>query len=201
MRIVTTAFMNKKGELPTDPIEKALLDFHALFEAYVVNGVDPAQVVNVNLPSGHYLHNPAKRTVKSAARWASQQIENAKSSGADWVDGMHNPSRDPIKAAIDSEKKYENNTMESIKNHKYVKGLQGKSLADITSVVDKLGAGVFTAGIEAREDKIKAKVQSLQPKVQAVSDAIQGMPDATDADRAARHAAARKLMIELGKKG
>lgn len=192
--------MNKKGALPTDPIEKALLDFEALYEAYVVKGVDPATIVNIPLPSGNYLHNPAKRTVKSASRWASQQIKNAVAGAADWQDGIHNPSRDPIKAAIDAEKKWENNTTQAIKDKKFVKGLQGKSLSDITTVVDKLGSGVFSAGIEARESKITEKVNNLQPKVQAVSDAIQAMPDDTPDNRKNRLLAARELMLKVGQK-
>jgi hypothetical protein len=192
--------MPKEKSLPTDPIEKALLDFEALYTAYVEKGVDSSTIVNVPLPSGNFLHNPAKRTVKSASRWASQQINNAKSGAGDWLDGIHNPSRDPIKAAIDSEKKWENNTMQAIKDKKFVKGLQGKSLQDITSVVDKLGPSVFSAGIEAREQKITNTVNSLQPKVQAVSDAIQGMPDDTPEARKNRLLAARELMLKLGTK-
>lgn len=194
------AFMPKDKALPIDPVEKALLDFEALYTAYVEKGVDPSTIVNVPLPSGNFLHNPGKRIVKSASRWASQQINNAKSGADDWLDGIHNPSRDPIKAAIDSEKKWENNTMDAIKNKKFVKGLQGKSLQDITSVVDKLGSSVFSAGIEAREQKITNTVNSLQPKVQAVSDAIQAMPDDTPEARKNRLLAARELMLKLGSK-
>jgi hypothetical protein len=88
----------------------------------------------------------------------------------------------------------------AIKDGKWEKNLKKVSHADIVSVVEKLGSGVYASGVSAREDKIKKRVAELQPLVQAVSDTIQAMPDKTDADREKRLIQARKLMLEVGKK-
>ena len=60
------------------------------------------------LPSGNYLHNPAQKTIKSGASMASDLIKHAGERGAEWQEGMRNPSRDPVKAALDNVEKYKN---------------------------------------------------------------------------------------------
>ena len=79
-----------------------------------------------------------EKRVKSADRWASQQINNAKAGSADWLDGIKNPSRDPIAAAIAAEGKYEEAMKKVLAEKRHVKGLQGKTLSDITGPAERL---------------------------------------------------------------
>jgi len=144
--------------------------------------------------------NPVTKKVKDAARWASQQIANAKDAADDWLTGVKNPSRNPIEAALAANDKRIDRLKASIDSKKWEKNLGKATLADITTVCDKLGSGVFSAGVEARTAKINKRVGELQPLAQSVSDTIQAMPDKTDADREKRLTSARKLMIEIGKK-
>jgi len=144
--------------------------------------------------------NPVTKKVKDAARWASQQIDNAKKAADDWLTGVKNPSRNPIEAALAANDKRIDRLNESIKNKKWEKNLGKASLSDITTVCDKLGSSVYSDGVDARTAKINKRVGELQPLAQSVSDTIQAMPDKTDADREKRLTSARKLMIEVGKK-
>jgi len=142
--------------------------------------------------------NPVTKKVKDATRWAEQQIKNAKDAADDWLSGVKNPSRNPIEAALAANDKRIDRLNESIKNKKWEKNLGRATLADITTVCDKLGSSVFSAGVEARTMKINKRVGELQPLAQDVSNTIQAMPDKTDADREKRLTAARKLMIAVG---
>jgi MoxR-like ATPase len=185
----------------TDPSwNSILLDFNTLVKLYTEKGVSPDKVVNVRLPSGRVLHNPAKKKVKSPERWASQQISNATAAASDWLDGVKNPSRDPVSAAIDAKDKFVDRLEAAIKAGKWEKRLKKVTHSDIVSIAEKVGEDGFKKGIEAREDKIKKVVGELQPLLQAVSDTIQALPDKTDADREKRLLTARKLMIEVGTK-
>jgi len=181
-----------------DPRMKELLDndpvafFHALADLRA-SGQDPKEL-------GIIPSNPVTKKVKDASRWADQQIKNAKDAADDWLDGVKNPSRDPIKAALDANDKRIDRLNESIKNKKWEKNLGKATHSDIVDTVTKLGSSVYSNGVVARDIKIRKRVAELQPLVQSVSDTIQTMSDKTDADREKRLTAARKLMIEVGKK-
>lgn len=176
--------------------EEFLKDFDYAIEANR-QGKD---LTGATLPSGRLLHNPAKRTVKSSTRWASQMVDNAKAASTDWLDGVRNPSRDPVEAAKDAIPKWEDRVQDAIKKGKMKKGLDKTSKAEIVSIAEKVGTGTFETGIEARRGKVERVVGELQPLVQALSDSIQAMADKTDADREKRLLAARKGMLAIGEK-
>jgi hypothetical protein len=181
-----------------DPKLQELLDkdpvafFHALAEMYQ-SGQDPKAM-------GIIPSNPVTKKVKSPDRWAKQQVENAVAASKDWLDGVKNPSRNPIEAALDKKDKWVDRLTTAIKDDKWAKNLKKVSPSDIVAVAEKLGTRVYEDGVQARTDKINKRVAELQPLVQAVSDTIQAMPDKTDADREKRLISARKLMLEVGKK-
>jgi len=181
-----------------DPKLQDLLDkdplafFNALAEMYQ-QGQDPKAL-------GIIPANPVTKRVKSADRWSGQQIENAKAAADDWLDGVKNPSRNPIEAALAAKDKFVDRLTQALKDGKWEKGLAKSSAAEIIDVATKVGSGHYATGVSAREAKIKRVVAELQPLTQAVSDTIQNMPDKSDADREKRLLSARKLMLELGKK-
>lgn len=176
--------------------EDLFKDFDALVEVQK-RGENP---VNVTLPSGRRLHNPAKRTVKSASRWASQQVDNAVAASADWLDGVKNPSRPPLEAAKDAIPKWEDAMDRAIKEKRMEKGLAKSSQSEIVAIAEAVGEGGYRTGVEARRGKVSRVVGELQPLMQALSDSIQAMSDKTDSDREKRLISARKLMIEVGRK-
>jgi len=153
---------------------------------------------NQTMPSGRFLHNPAQKTIKSADKWATEQIDGAKNNAEKWKTNIATPSRDPIKSAIDAEDKWKNNLTKAMNSGKWERNLGKKTLADITATVNALGSTVFSQGVAARETKIRSKVGELQPKIQAVSNAIQALPNATEGDRDNRVLQNVKLMRKIG---
>jgi len=174
--------------LNTDPIAffSALADMYRQGQDPKAMGVIPA--------------NPVTKKVKSADRWAKQQVDNAVAAADDWLDGVKNPSRDPIEAAKAAKDKWEDRLTQAIKDDKWAKGLAKSSASEIIAIAEKVGSGHYSTGVSARETKVKRVVGELQPLVQAVSDTIQAMGNKTDAEREKRLLSARKLMIEVGKK-
>jgi len=166
--------------------------FNAVAEMYA-NGQDPKAL-------GIIPANPVTKKVKSADRWAAEQMKGATDAASDWENNVKNPSRNPIEAALAANDKRIDRLKKSIDDKKWEKNLGKVTQADINAVVTKLGSSVFSNGVNAREDKIKKRAAELQPLAQAVSDTIQNMPDKTDADREKRLVQARKLMLEVGKK-
>lgn len=144
--------------------------------------------------------NPVTKKVKSPDRWAKQQVDSAVASGDAWLDGVKNPSRDPISAALAANQKRIDRLTESIKTKKWEKNLAKSSHAEIVKIAEAVGTGAYTGGVSARADKIKRVISELHPLVQAASDTIQAMDQDTDAQREKRLLTARKLMIEVGKK-
>lgn len=176
--------------------ELAQRDPIALFNALVElreQGRDPVE-------EGILPGNPVTKKVKDPTRWAAQQIKNAKDAADDWLDGVKNPSRNPIEAALAANDKRLDRLKASIDAKKWEKNLAKVSPTDIIDVATKLGSGVYSSGVEARTAKINKRVGEIQPLVQSVSDAIQALPDKTDADREKRLTTARKLMIAVGAK-
>jgi len=176
--------------------EAATKDPVAVFQALAdlrMHGVDPKA-------EGLVPSNPVTKKVKSADRWAKQQVESAVAASSKWLDGVANPSRDPIAAGIEADDKWKDKMKQAIAEDRRKKGLQKTSAAEIVAVAQALGTGVYSSGVEARRAKVQKVVNELQPLAQSVSDAIQGMSDKSDADREKRLLAARKLMIEVGKK-
>jgi hypothetical protein len=157
------------------------------------SGVDP-------LDAGLIPGNPVTKKVKSVDRWATQQIENAKAAGDDWLSGVQNPSRDPVSSAIAAKDKWQDRLTEAMKAGKWEKNLAKTSAAEIASIASSLGTRVYTDAFDARKGKITRVVGQIQPLIQDVSNVIQGMSDKTDSDREKRLLTARKLMIEVGKK-
>ena len=158
-----------------------------------LQGVDPVE-------AGILPGNPVTKKVKSPDRWAGQMVDNAEKAGDDWLDGVKNPSRDPIDAALAANDKRIDRLQKSIKDKKWEKNLAKSSHAEIVEIAEAVGTGAYTGGVTARKKKIRRIVGELHPLVQAVSDTIQAMPDKTDADREKRLINARKLMIAVGEK-
>jgi MoxR-like ATPase len=154
----------------------------------------------VTLSDGTVLHNPVVKKVISPDKWKDKQIKRASAAADDWLEGVKSPRRDPIEAAKAAAAKWEDKLTAAIKEKRYEKGLAKTSHAEIVDVATKLGSTVFKDGIAARDKKIGRVVSEIQPLVQSVSDTIQAMPDKTDSDREKRLLAARKLMLEVGKK-
>lgn len=132
--------------------------------------------------------------------WAEKQRKRAVAAAADWADRVRRPKRDPIVAALNAAEKRKDKLLKSIDEKKWEKAMEKVDKDLMYKTIEKTGAEGYRRGIETRAEKVAARVKELQPLVMEVAKTIDEMPNATDADREARLLAARKLMIEVGKK-
>jgi hypothetical protein len=114
---------------------------------------------------------------------AAKLIRNAGNAGQDWLDGVTNPARDPVQAALKAKEKYKNNLKMSLDKDTWAKKMAKVSSADIIAIAMKIGPAGYTNGIAAREGKILAAMQRIIPKIAAVQASVLAMPDATEVDR------------------
>ena len=138
--------------------------------------------------------------VISPEEWAEKQVSRASAAASEWEKNVQRPRRDPIKAAIAAAPKRKQKLMESLDQGKWEKAMAKVDEDLMYVVIRKRGASAFRAGIEDRKGKVVARAKELQPMVAALKATIDAMPDVTDADREKRLLAARRGMIEIGKK-
>jgi len=138
--------------------------------------------------------------VISPEEWADKQVERASRAAAEWEKNVLRPRRDPIKAAIAAAPKRAEKLRESLDQKKWEKAMAKVDEDLMYEVIRKRGASAFRSGVEDRKAKVLARAKELQPMVAALKASIDGMTDVTDADREKRLLAARRGMIEIGKK-
>ena len=138
--------------------------------------------------------------VISPEEWARDQVKRASDAASKWLSHVKKPRKDPIKAAIAADAKRTNKVKESLELGKWKKAMAKVDEDLMFAIIDKRGEAAFRSGIEDRAAKVESRVKELQPMVTALAVAIDAMPDATDADREKRLLAARRGMIEIGKK-
>jgi len=126
--------------------------------------------------------------------------ERAAAAASDWEKNVLRPRRDPLKAAIAAGPKRAEKVRQSLDEKKWEKAMANVDEDLMYATIRKRGAAAFRSGVEDRKEKVIARVKELQPLVTGLKKTIEAMPDVTDADREARLLAARRGMIEIGKR-
>uniref|UniRef100_A0A6M3LUC8 Uncharacterized protein n=1 Tax=viral metagenome TaxID=1070528 RepID=A0A6M3LUC8_9ZZZZ len=143
--------------------------------------------------------NPSTiQRVLPATDWVEKQISTLQAVGeANYLRGIRNPKKDPIKAGIDAQGKYE----AAMKDPKVLKrrkeALQKTNMDEWTAMTEAIGAGKLVEGVVARKFKVERFVAKFQPLLKAHLVAIDAMPDVTDANREAKMIANVKGLKEL----
>jgi len=160
---------------------------------------NPASV-DFNKPHGKGNPVTLGSRVISPEDWAKKQQTRAVAAADDWLAGVTHPTVLPNEAAIKANDKRKDKLAEAEKSEKWLKAMKKVNPDEMYEIIKAVGAGGYKSGIEARKVKIDRVVKELQPLVMAAAATIDAMPQATDADREKRLIAARRLMIEIGKK-
>lgn len=147
------------------------------------------------LAPGVHIQNPGP----DASKMVDKLIKNVQGAAQYYVDGMQNPKRDPVAAALKAKGKYANKVQEAIQNDSYAKGVRNQDYAAAVQVATADGGSAFVNGVTKRQAKITKVFTDLAPRLGAVSQAIQSMPQDTDAQREQRLIATRRAMIQVGK--
>jgi len=144
---------------------------------------------------GIHIANPGPDPAKTAAKL----IARAQAATADYVDGMRNPRRNPVEAAVRAEGKWASRLQEAITNKSYGKGVRKQDYTEAVAIATGDGGSAYSAGVGKRQAKIQRVHQDLMPRLGALSQAIQNMPQDTDGQREQRLLAARRGAIAIGK--
>ncbi len=147
------------------------------------------------LAPGVHIQNPGP----DGARMAEKLIRRAQGAAQDYVEGMANPRRDPVQAAVAASGKWANRVQEAIQQGAYAAGVRSQNYGEAVQIATADGGSAYTQGVAKRSQKIQRVMQRLAPLLGGVSQAIQRMPQDTDGQREARLIAARRAMIAVGK--
>jgi len=138
--------------------------------------------------------------VKSADAWADKMVANAVAAGPAWRQGVLNPRKNPIEAAIAANGKRKARLAEAERDESWLHAMQRVDVDEMYRTIEEIGESAYTQGIAARKGKIRAKIEKLQPLVEGLAKTIDNMPQDTDQQREARMLAARRGMIQIGKR-
>lgn len=143
---------------------------------------------------------PIGPRVISAADWTKKQQTRATAAAEDWLQGVLNPTADPIQAAIKADGKRRNALAEAEKEGRWLKAMNKVNPEVMMEVIKNVGSEGYVKGLAARAPKVAAAVERLQPLVAELAKSIDAMPQDTDAQREARMLAALRGMKGIGKK-
>jgi hypothetical protein len=127
-------------------------------------------------------------------QWQKKLTDRSGAAGQDWLDGVKNPIRDPVQAALKAEGKWKAKMQDAITKGTWAKKMAKVDSAAMKATAERVGPGAYTQGIAARSDKILAAGARILPKIYAAADQVGAMPDTTEADRDARMMANVKAM-------
>jgi len=144
---------------------------------------------------GVHIQNPGPDPSQMTARYL-QGVGNA---AERYTQGMQNPRRHPVEAAVRAKGKWAQRTQEAITNGSYEKGVRQQNYAEGVQVATADGGSAYVSGATRREGKVSRAFARLAPLQGGLSQSIQNMPQDTDTQREARLLAARKGMIAIGK--
>lgn len=132
--------------------------------------------------------NPATvQRLKTPEQWVGKQIDNLQAVGeTNYRKGITTPKKDPIKAGIDAQGKYEAEMRKPEVLARRAKELAKTNMDEWASMAERLGAGRLVTGVTERRYKVERFVGKYQPALLGHLRTLDAMPDVTDADRERR---------------
>lgn len=117
-------------------------------------------------------------------QWVNKQITTLQQVGeANYLTGIRNPRKDPIKAGIAAQGKYEAKMKDPEVLKRRAKKLAQTNMDEWTAMAEKRGAGNLVSGVTDRQYKVERFVGKYHSLLKSHLDKIDAMPDVTDADR------------------
>lgn len=117
-----------------------------------------------------------------------------------WQRKTLEPKKDPQKEALAAVEKRKAKVEEALRLGKWEKAVAMIDMDLRQEIIKSVGATGYSAGVERKGMKMEKKLDKLQPLVAGLALEIDKMPEVTDAQREAKMVAARRGMIEVGKK-
>lgn len=170
--------------------------FHAIADVFEGS---PGLYEDMHVPNpetGVTLRNPGP----DATRMATKYARNVAGAAQSYVDGVQNPKRSFKQAAIAAAGKHTQRTQQALQEGRFARAMANVDEAEAIRTAVSDGGAAYTAGAGKRQAKVERAYGRLAPLLGSVSQTIAAMPQNTDAEREQRLLAARRLMIEAGKR-
>lgn len=158
----------------------------------IENGTPAVQPQDINDPSREFGAAPAPNPptitrVLDPVDWVEKQIKTMEAVGRDnYLRGIKHPKKDPIKAGIEAQPKYEAKMKDPKVLARRKTQLQKTNMDEWAVMAETLGADKLVDGVVKRKYKVERFVAKFQPLLKAHLAKIDAMPDVTAADREAR---------------
>ena len=127
---------------------------------------------------------PAITRVLDPTEWVEKQIATITAVGREnYLRGVKHPKKDPIKAGIDAQPKYEAKMKDPKVLARRAEQLAKTNMEEWAVMAETLGADKLVDGVVKRRHKIERFVAKYQPLLKAHLAKIDAMPDVTESDR------------------
>ena len=156
------------------------------------NGNPAVHPQDINDPSREfgvapYPNPPAITRVLDPVDWVDKQIKTLTAVGRDnYLSGVKHPKKDPIKAGIAAQPKYEAKMKDPKVLARRAEQLAKTNMDEWAVMAETLGADKLVDGVVKRRYKVERWVAKYQPLLKAHLAKIDAMPDVTAADREAK---------------
>jgi len=129
-----------------------------------------------------------------ANKIAKKMVDNASRSTESYKDGVLNPKRDPVQAALAASDKRAEAVRKAEEEKRWEKSMSKISGTYVSQRAAEVGAPRYASGVTAAKPKIEKFWQGWHPKLEAIESEINAMPDTSDADREAKMLANLRAM-------
>ena len=130
---------------------------------------------------------PAVKRLLDPTEWVDKAVRGMEATGrANYEAGIRSPKKDPIKAGIDAQGKYENEMKKPEVLKRREDGLRATSMEEWASMAETVGAENLVRGYTSRRPKLERRIGKLQPLLASHLTKIDALPNVTDADREKR---------------
>jgi hypothetical protein len=140
----------------------------------------------------------ANATIPQADAIASKMIAGAQNAQTAWLNGVLNPSTDPIDAAIAAAGKWASNVQAAVAKGSYAAGLRKVDKAAMAASITAGGGAAYSAGIASRKDKITNAIARFRPMLVTAVNSVRALPNNTAVDAENRAVAMIRAMRKAG---
>lgn len=117
-------------------------------------------------------------------QWVNKQISTLEQVGeANYITGIQNPRKDPIKAGIAAQGKYEAKMKDPEVLKRRAEKLGRTNMDEWTAMAEKRGARNLVSGVTDRRYKVERFVGKYHGLLKSHLDKVDAMPDVSDTDR------------------
>lgn len=122
----------------------------------------------------------------SPQQFADRWLQGMQNGVQRYKEGVQNPSKDPIQAAIDAKQKYLAGVQEAFNSGRYEQGLRSQTQQSWTQAALERGANRIAGGAAASKGKVSNFAGQFLSQLASVQASVNNMPSDTYEQRQAR---------------